>query len=68
MIYQITELQSGLKLMGVETIFVGFSPNFAHEIVISGVDTTKFITYATFRDGLHYLMGKKGLEFKEVAE
>ncbi|WP_421383432.1 STAS domain-containing protein [Bacillus salacetis] len=68
LIYQITEIQSGLKLMGVETIFVGFSPNFAHEIVVSGVDTNKFITYATFRDGLKYLMGKKGLEFKEAEE
>ncbi|RIW29179.1 STAS domain-containing protein [Bacillus salacetis] len=66
LIYQITEIQTGLRMMGVETIFVGFSPNFAHEIVISGVDTSQFITHATFRDGLKYLMGKKGLEFKIV--
>jgi rsbT co-antagonist protein RsbR len=66
LIYQITEIQIGLKLMGVETIFVGFSPNFAQEIVLSGVDTSQFITHATFRDGLKYLMGKKGLEFQVV--
>ncbi|MGM0844946.1 MAG: STAS domain-containing protein [Bacillota bacterium] len=66
LIYRINELQAGLNLMGVETIFVGFSPNFAHEIVISGVDTSRFITHATFRDGLKYLMDKKGLEFKET--
>ncbi|MGD6805130.1 STAS domain-containing protein [Rossellomorea vietnamensis] len=67
LIYRISELQAGLNLMGVETIFVGFKPNFAHEMVISGVDTSKFITHATFRDGLKYLMSKKGLEFIETA-
>jgi rsbT co-antagonist protein RsbR len=66
LINQINEVQVGLSLMGVETIFVGFSPEFAQEIVLSGVDTRKFITHATFRDGLKYLMDQKGLEFKVV--
>lgn len=66
LIHQIGEIQAGLKLMGVETIFVGFSPKFAHDIITSGVDTSRFITHATFRDGLRFLMKKKGLEFKQV--
>ncbi|WP_409252852.1 STAS domain-containing protein [Bacillus sp. SCS-153A] len=66
LIQQIGEVQAGLKLMGVDTIFVGFSPKFAHKIITSGVDTSRFITHSTFREGLKFLMRKKGLEFRLV--
>lgn len=58
------QIKTSLELMGVETIFVGFSPQFSQGLVQAGVDAKKLNTHATFRTGLRYLMNKKGLEFK----
>lgn len=60
---KINELVSVLQLMGTETVFVGFSPEFAQNLILSNV--SKFNTiraFTNFREGLRYLLDKKGLE------
>jgi rsbT co-antagonist protein RsbR len=61
---QTNVLKNSLELMGVECLFVGFSPQFAQGLVQEGVDLKGFITHSTFRKGLQYLMAKKGIELK----
>ncbi|MDV2684457.1 STAS domain-containing protein [Alkalihalophilus lindianensis] len=62
----ITQLRDSLRLMGVETIFTGFSSGLVQEMVKSNIDTSQFVVHSTFRTGLQYLMKKKGLEFVQV--
>jgi len=59
---QISQLKKALDIMGVETIFVGFSPEFVRVIVTAGVDVRNFSMQATFRTALQYIMNKKGLD------
>ncbi|MEC2073420.1 STAS domain-containing protein [Alkalihalophilus marmarensis] len=63
---RISKLRDSLRLMGVETIFTGFSSTFVQEIIRSGIDTSQLVVHSTFRTGLQYLMKKKGLELVEV--
>ncbi|ARK26213.1 hypothetical protein SporoP37_07090 [Sporosarcina sp. P37] len=60
---KINELVSVLKLMGTETLFVGFSPAFAQNLVLSNVGKfDQFRAFTNFREGLQYLLEQKGLE------
>lgn len=60
---QINELISVLKLMGTETIFVGFSPDFAQNLILSNVSKfTQIKAFTNFREGLRYLLDQKGME------
>jgi rsbT co-antagonist protein RsbR len=61
----IKNLTDALKLMGIETIFVGFSAKLVQELVLSNSGFQGFESYANFRLGLKSLLRKKGLEIKE---
>ncbi|WEG16724.1 STAS domain-containing protein [Alkalihalophilus pseudofirmus] len=65
---RITQLRNSMRLMGVETIFTGFSSAFVQEIIRSGIDTSQLVVHSTFRTGLQYLMKKKGLALVEVGD
>lgn len=66
--HQIGQLHSALCLMGIETIFVGFSPEFVRGIVLAGLDVSRFTIHATFRTALQYVMGQKGLRFEAIGK
>lgn len=60
---KINELISVLKLMGTETIFVGFSPDFAQNLILSNVaEFAQIKAFTNFREGLRYLLDQKGME------
>lgn len=63
---QVTQLQSALDIMGVKTIFVGFSPTFVQAIVGAGVDVSRYHVHANFRTALQQVMRDKGLEFTNI--
>ncbi|WP_083465367.1 STAS domain-containing protein [Thalassobacillus sp. C254] len=62
---QIDLITTSLGLMGVETIYVGFSTHLAQEIVGSGVQI-KAKTFSNFRLGLQYLSAKKGYKLTSI--
>lgn len=60
---KINELISVLKLMGTETVFVGFSPDFAQNLILSNVSNfARIKAFTNFREGLRYLLDQKGME------
>ncbi|ARF17081.1 histidine kinase [Sporosarcina sp. P3] len=60
---KINELVNVLQLMGTETIFVGFSPEFAQNLILSNVSNfTQIRAFTNFREGLRYLLDQKGME------
>lgn len=63
---QISQLKTALDIMGVETIFVGFSPEMARVIVTNGLDINRFKIQANFRTALSQLMKDKGLKLQSI--
>lgn len=59
----ISQLNSSLHLMGVETLYVGFSPDVIKGIVNSGVEVNHLNCHLSFRTALQYLMDKKSIMF-----
>jgi len=59
----IEDLTSALKLVGAETLYVGFSTELAKELIQSNVNFSSLKTFASFRMGLQHLMDQKGLTF-----
>lgn len=60
------DLIGAIKLMGARTIFVGFSPLFAREMVLSGVVRDGRIhSFSTFRSALQHIMKDKGFEMNQ---
>ncbi|RLQ93371.1 STAS domain-containing protein [Falsibacillus albus] len=62
---EVADLSASLKLMGVEPMYVGFSPKIIKDIVHSGIDFP-FKAHSTFRTALQYLMDGKKLHFEKV--
>ncbi|WP_093880885.1 STAS domain-containing protein [Terribacillus saccharophilus] len=62
----IKNLTEALKLMGVETIFVGFSAKLVQKLVLSNSGFQGFKSYSTFRSGLKSLLKQKGMEIREI--
>lgn len=60
---QISQLNSSLHLMGVEAIYVGFSPDVIKGIVYAGVDVNHLNCQLSFKTALQYLMKKKEMSF-----
>lgn len=60
---QVSQLNSALDVMGVKTVFVGFSPEFVRAIVTAGVDVSRYHVHANFRTALQSVMREKGIEF-----
>ncbi|MGG3891295.1 STAS domain-containing protein [Metabacillus fastidiosus] len=66
---KINDLVNALNLMGVETLFVGFSPQFAQNLILSnGSNLMNIKAYDKFKTGLQYLLDKKGLEIRKKGE
>ncbi|WLV24952.1 STAS domain-containing protein [Aciduricibacillus chroicocephali] len=63
---QVSQLNSALDVMGVKTVFVGFSPEFVRAIVTAGVDVSRYHVHASFRTALQHVMRDKGLEFNDL--
>lgn len=61
----IEQLTASLKLMGVHTYYVGFSPAIAQEMIKAQIDLQGIKVYANFRSALEYLMEQKGLVFQK---
>ena len=60
----IVTITNTLTLLGIEALYVGFTPEVALEIIKSEYDTIKGIkTFPTFRTALQHLMKVKGLKF-----
>ncbi|WP_052712103.1 STAS domain-containing protein [Domibacillus indicus] len=60
----IDHLVNSLNLLGAETFFVGFTPDFTQELMRSGLQIRPDLnTFLTFRSALQYLMKKKGINF-----
>lgn len=63
----IENFQKALQLMGIEVLFVGFTPPVTQELIQSGMTIVNELnTFLSFRTALRYLMKKKGLTFQEV--
>lgn len=55
-----------LKLMGLQVLFVGFSPSVTQALIRSGVSVVDELrAFSSFRTALSYLMEKKGLVFRK---
>ncbi|BCB02811.1 STAS domain-containing protein [Bacillus sp. KH172YL63] len=63
----IDNMAKAIGLMGIETLFVGFTPALTQVMINSGVSELQGIkTFLTFRTALQYLMREKDLEFQNV--
>ncbi|KIL53018.1 STAS domain-containing protein [Jeotgalibacillus campisalis] len=63
---QIDDLTGALQLMGIETLYVGFSPILIQRMVEYGqINLATIHAFSTFRTALQYLMDKKGLVFEK---
>lgn len=62
----VEELSASLSLMGIEVITVGFTPQFAREVALSGLPfVNKLKSFSTFRAALQHLMKLRGMELTE---
>lgn len=63
--FQIEHLTASLRLMGVEAIFVGFSPELSQGIVQAGIQLDVPV-FSNFRSSLAYLMDQKKLTLMDL--
>ena len=69
LIDQIKGLVGALRLMGAETLFVGFSSQLVKKLVSSNATGFSDINaHATFRTGLQYVLDKKGMEIRKKVD
>lgn len=62
----IRNLTSALDMMGVQTLYAGFTPAVTQVLVQSGINIIQELqTFSTFRAALQYLLKEKGLEFQK---
>jgi anti-anti-sigma regulatory factor len=65
----IHNMVKAIGLMGIETLFVGFTPALTQVMINSGVRELHGIkSFLTFRTALQYLMREKDLEFQKISE
>jgi rsbT co-antagonist protein RsbR len=63
----IEKIISSLGLMGVQVIFVGFSPSITQILVKSKLAVlSELKTFLSFRASLQFLMKQKGLKFESI--
>ncbi|WP_406687517.1 STAS domain-containing protein [Rossellomorea vietnamensis] len=63
----IENMAKAIGLMGIETLFVGFTPSLTQIMINSGVRELQGIkTFLTFRTALQYLMREKDMEFQKA--
>ena len=62
----IENFQKALNLMGVETLFVGFTPSVTQDLIQSGLSIVNDLnTFLSFRTALSYLMKKRGFALQK---
>ncbi|MGM0841320.1 MAG: STAS domain-containing protein [Bacillota bacterium] len=65
----IHNMAKAIGLMGIETLFVGFTPALTQVMINSGVRKLKGIkSFLTFRTALQYLMREKDITFQKINE
>lgn len=65
----IHNMAKAIGLMGIETLFVGFTPALTQVMINSGVRELKGIkSFLTFRTALQYLMREKDITFQKINE
>ncbi|MGM0753226.1 MAG: STAS domain-containing protein [Bacillota bacterium] len=65
----IHNMKKTVGLMGIETLFVGFTPSLTQVMINSGVRELHSIkSFLTFRTALQYLMREKNLTFQKINE
>lgn len=65
----IDNMAKAISLMGVEVIFVGFTPSLTQIIVHSGLQQILEVkSFLTFRTALQYLMQQRGIQFQNIQE
>ncbi|WP_052737823.1 hypothetical protein [Bacillus sp. SA1-12] len=58
----IEDLTGSLKIMGIDVLVVGFTPEFSNELVKSGLSFVKELqAFSSFKTALQRLMKQKGL-------
>ncbi|MDG5472578.1 STAS domain-containing protein [Jeotgalibacillus sp. ET6] len=63
---QIDDLTVALQLMGIEALYVGFSPVLIQRMVEHGqINLATIQAFSNFRSALQHLMNKKGLIFEK---
>ncbi|WP_175988040.1 STAS domain-containing protein [Bacillus sp. Marseille-Q1617] len=63
----IDNMAKAISLMGVEVIFVGFTPSLTQIIVNSGLQQILEVkSFLSFRTALQYLMQQRGLQFQNI--
>lgn len=63
----IDNMAKAIGLMGIETLFVGFTPSLTQVMINSGITELNGIkTFLTFRTALQYLMVEKDLTFNKT--
>lgn len=63
----IHNMAKAIGLMGIETLFVGFTPSLTQVMINSGVRELHGIkSFLTFRTALQYLMREKDIEFQKT--
>ncbi|WP_205628705.1 hypothetical protein, partial [Acinetobacter baumannii] len=65
----IQKLTNTLRLMGIQTLFTGFSPVIARELIhLEDALLEKLNTFLNFSHALKYLMKQKKLTLQEIGE
>jgi anti-anti-sigma regulatory factor len=65
----VDNLAKAISLMGIEVLFVGFTPSLTQIIVNSGVqEILEVKSFLTFKTALQYLMDQRGLIFQSIKE
>jgi anti-anti-sigma regulatory factor len=65
----VDNLAKAISLMGIEVLFVGFTPSLTQIIVNSGVQQFLEVkSFLTFKTALQYLMNQRGLVFQSIKE
>ncbi|MEL3971867.1 STAS domain-containing protein [Rossellomorea oryzaecorticis] len=63
----VDNLAKAISLMGIEVLFVGFTPSLTQIIVNSGVQQILEVkSFLTFKTALQYLMNQRGLIFQSI--
>ncbi|KIL72244.1 STAS domain-containing protein [Bacillus badius] len=63
----IENVQKALNLMGVDVLFVGFTPAVTQDLIQSGLSIVDNLnTFLSFRAALRHLMKKRGLTFEQI--
>jgi anti-anti-sigma regulatory factor len=65
----VDNLAKAISLMGIEVIFVGFTPSLTQVIVNFGVREILGVkSFLTFKTALQYLMKQRGMKFQTIKE